>query len=164
MLGDEPLGSHVVVGELPRRVADRVGRDAAAAATVIELVPDDALFLRRDQILDLERFSGEGTDLRLRRDVDLQRPDPAVGMDFPGARSGSAARGDRDGEQSERSSHLFCRKAAKEPATAATIVIAHNSRRMSTIRPPVVTGFLICEETVRSCVVTQKNPWKTEEM
>src|SRR5213083_871840 len=31
MLGDEPRGSHVVVGELPRRVADRVARDAAPA-------------------------------------------------------------------------------------------------------------------------------------
>src|SRR5437588_9069907 len=35
---------------------------------------------------------------------------------------------------------------------------------MSTTRPPVVTGFCICDETVRSCVVTQKNPLNGDEI
>jgi hypothetical protein len=45
---------------------------------------------------------------------------------------------------------------AKAPAMPLTRQIAVSSRKMSTIRPPVVTGFRSCDDTVRSCTVVKK--------
>src|SRR6266545_3011701 len=125
-----------------------------------------------DQLLVDPGRAGQDDDsaagVRHRRDV----PDELDGLEpLPDRDALRASRGLRGAAQEPvhmrvlaRGPHLLCRKAANEPATAATIVIAHSSRKMSTIRPPVVTGFLSCEDTVRSCVVTQKNPSKTDEM
>ena len=50
----------------------------------------------------------------------------------------------------------FRKNEAKEPAIAVTRKSAVSSSTMSTIRPGVVTGFRICDETVRSCTVVKK--------
>ena len=42
------------------------------------------------------------------------------------------------------------KKAAKAPATPVTTTSAQISRPTSTMRPPVVSGFLICDDTVSS--------------
>ena len=46
---------------------------------------------------------------------------------------------------------------AKTPAMPETRMRAVTSSTMSTIRPPVVSGFGICDETVSSCTVVKKN-------
>src|SRR6266540_6282973 len=48
------------------------------------------------------------------------------------------------------------KKAAIAPAEPATTITAQTSSTMSTILPHGVSGFLICEETVRSCTVVKK--------
>jgi hypothetical protein len=51
----------------------------------------------------------------------------------------------------------------KLPATAVTTPIAHSSNMTSTTFPTPVSGFLIDEETVRTCTVAKKSespkPW-----
>jgi hypothetical protein len=42
------------------------------------------------------------------------------------------------------------KKSAIAPAEPATTITAQISRKTSTKRPPAVSGFLICDETVRS--------------
>src|SRR6266516_1374447 len=91
-LGDEARGLRLEVGELPRRVGDRIGRNAAAAAAIVELVADRILLRLGQHVLDLERLAGETADVRLRRDVDPKRPDPPVGTNVPRTRPGAAAR------------------------------------------------------------------------
>ena len=46
---------------------------------------------------------------------------------------------------------------ANAPAMPVTKVIAVSSKKMSTSRPPVVTGLGICDETVSSCTVEKNN-------
>ena len=49
------------------------------------------------------------------------------------------------------------KKAAIAPAEPATTTTAQSSNAMSTTRPQVVSGFLICDDTVKSCTVEKKN-------
>src|SRR5207245_11322906 len=55
------------------------------------------------------------------------------------------------------------KKLVSAPAEPATTITAQISRKMSTIRPPTVSGFRICEETVSSCTVVKNaaspNEW-----
>jgi hypothetical protein len=84
------------IGQLPGGVGDRVDRDAAAAAAVVELVADRTLLRRREDLRDLERRPGEVTHVCLRRRVDLERPDSPIGMNSPGAGARAAAVGGRE--------------------------------------------------------------------
>src|SRR2546428_4211525 len=93
MLGYEARRLRPVVRELPGRVVDRIGRDAAAAAAVVEAVPVVALLARPVVGQHFERLAREVADLRLRGPVDLERADPTVPVDGNRARTGRAAGG-----------------------------------------------------------------------
>ncbi len=56
------------------------------------------------------------------------------------------------------------KKLAIAPAEPATTITAHSSSSTSTIRPPAVSGFLICDETVSSCTVVKKSASPSEWM
>ncbi|MGZ7079801.1 MAG: hypothetical protein ACXVJT_10345 [Thermoanaerobaculia bacterium] len=49
------------------------------------------------------------------------------------------------------------KKLAIAPAEPATTTTAQISSKMSMTRPATLNGFLICDETVRSCAVVKKN-------
>src|SRR2546428_2528063 len=101
MLGYEARRLRPVVRELPGRVVDRIGRDAAAAAAVVEAVPVVALLARPVVGQHFERLAREVADLRLRGTVDLERADPTVRVDGDGACTGRAAGGRRGGEDED---------------------------------------------------------------